>query len=461
MFSAWARSFILVSIGLIGLLMLCVPMSRAQTDDTEKPVLSIYMTNAGAHLTFGTNLSPLPLYELNINTWDRTDLYGDPPNLAFNNSPLKFFRQLLSEAKPAILKQILAHKQWLDAPLQVYVAAAGADEAEKRSIPDRSILSFLTNSQETQCYRPELNRKEFYHCVFNFEIIEQLHKPLTPKLEMIVDQDTALINAMAWAHNPQKKVKQEQPSLVIHATTISQPYLMTEGQATPLEGWVMPSMRKKGGIYQIGEEFQSYLNTVETSELVDAVQHDHRSFNHPLGQEENLSRLKRGKGFNNYGRMVGETAVELNKHSLQEHGLNINSLAYQKALKLAMPMVAQARKAFIQLTLTLYARNEHLFGTQPPHIIIVGEESDILFPNQSVFISTAQSVISESKMGLGDWQLAITAKRPDLTDPENMQAWIETRSNHITRDVSILPANQFARFQHEASVSLLNRTRQH
>ena len=460
MFSGWVRSLILVSLGLIGLFMLCVPMSRAYGDEIEKPVLSVYMTNAGARLTFGFSNSPLPLYELNINTWDRTELYGDPPNLSFNNSPLKFFRYLLTEAQPFILKEILIREELMGAPLQVYIAAAGADKAEKLPIPDRSIVSYLHTEQKSQCYSSDLNRKEFYQCAFTFEVNKLLSRsPLAPDVELVLEQDTHLINSIAWLHAQHlNKTKPGQPTMVIHSTTISQPYLMKDGLAIPLVGWMPPSLSKAGGIYHIGEEFQNHLQTNNSSELVDAVRHDPRSYNHPLGQAQNFTRLKRGKGYNNYGRIVGETAVEINKEKLKQNGLNTNSIAYQRALQLAMPMVEKSRKAFIQLILALYARNEYLFENQYPHIIIVGEESDILFPSLSTFTSTAWNVISEAKPGDGDWQLSVKARRKDLASPSKMQAWLESKAGDITHNISILPASKFARFQHRAACRLANST---
>ncbi|MCL6271969.1 hypothetical protein M3P05_18780 [Sansalvadorimonas sp. 2012CJ34-2] len=458
MLSDRSRSIILISLGLIGLLMLCVPISRAYGDDTDLPVLSVYMTNAGARLTFGTSLSPLPLYELTINTWDRTDLYGDPPNLVLNNSPLKYFRYLLTEAKPFILKQLLAHKEWMDAPLQVYIGAAGADKAETMSIPDRSVLSYLNPRQLKQCYNPELSRKDFYQCAFTHEVNEILHRPpLSPKIDMIVEQDTHLINSMAWFHAQRlHKAKPGQPAIVIHSTSISQPYLMKDGQVIPLEGWMPPALQKKGGTYQIGEEFQNYLNSTDSSDLIDAIEHDQRSYNHPLGQKENFKRLKRGKGYNNYGRIVGETGVEINKQHLKQNGLNTNSLAYSKAVQIAMPMIEKARKAFVQLTLALYARNQNLFDGHYPHIIIVGEESDILFPNLSTFHSTVWNVISEARPSVGDWQRTVTLKRKELADSDKMKAWLENDAGHIVQNVSILPVTKFARYQHRASVKRLN-----
>ncbi len=458
MFSGWVRSIILVSLGLAGLLLLCVPMSRAYADEQANPVLSVYMTNAGVHLTFGLSNSQSSLYELTINTWDHTDLYGDPPNLVFNNSPLKFFRTILREAAPHLLNEMMTRRQLMDPPLQVYISAAGADKAETLPVPDQSIASFLSDEQKSQCYVPELNRRDFYQCVFAFEVKTQLHRPsLSPKIQLIVEQDTHLINAMAWSHGKQlNKTRPGQPAIVIHTTTIGQPYLMKDGRAVPLAGWVPPAMAKKGGVFQIGQEFQSFLKVTESSSLVDVIQHDPRSHNHPLGQQAYFMRLKQGKGYNNFGRMVGETAMEINRETLGKNGLNTNSSAYQHALRIAAPMVVKARKAFIQLTLALYARNEFLFEGQYPHIIIVGEETDILFPSLSTYTSTAWEVIGETHPGSGDWQKSAIAKRADLSSQEAMQAWIENKAGNIVHNVSILPVSKFAKFQHQASIRLLD-----
>ena len=456
MFSGYLRSAILTLLALTGLLMLCVPLSRA---DDGAPILSVYITNTGSHLTLGLSDALAPLYSRSINTWDRTELYGDPPNLMFNDSPLRFFRKALQDAAPDIRKIMMSHKQFLNAPLRVYIGSAGADGAINKPRPNDSILPLLTEEQKTKCYDGFLNRKDFFQCVFSFDIRDQLLKDSpSPQIRLTMQQDTQLINAMASQHaRRHNQIKPDEVAIVVHSTTISQPYLMQNGEALSIGGWVPPDFRKKGGIYQIGKEFQSYLRHPEKEpSLLQVVKLDPRSAHHPKGIEANMTRLQvTGKGFNNFGRIVGETAVQKNSALLHANDLELEGRLHNRALAEAKPMVTNTRKAFVQMTLMLYAMTEKRFAERPPHIIIVGEESDILFPDTNTFHNTAQQVISATELGSILQQSPILTARPDLTAKGKMQTWIETRASDITQHVSIIPVSEFSQIQHQTAADIL------
>ncbi|WP_281645796.1 hypothetical protein [Parendozoicomonas sp. Alg238-R29] len=456
MFSGLIRYTVILTVALTGLLMFCVPLSRA---DDGYPVLSMYMSNTGVQLTFGMSNSPEPLVEISENTWDNTEVFGHPPSLSYNDSPIVFFRRVLNAASPAIKREMSRLKLFNSGskPMQVYVAAAGADAAERLGLPNSDAYRHLRGDQQTICMNPGMSRKEFFSCFAQQEVLRTIYQSRDmSRVRAKVEQDASLIAAMATQHA--KSLGKEapgQPSLVIHTTTISHPYLVRDGKAIGVSGWIPASMRKSGGIYEIGYNY-STLAPSQRMSLTPVIALDPRSSNHPNGQAGNIARLQRGKGFNNFGRLVGETANSLNRARIEVSlQTPVDDELYRKAIAEALPVVNKARENFIALTTAFYALTEHEFTGKAPHIIIVGEESDILFPTAESFISKGSAIAANSESLAELVYPIISGKQQRFETASKTQAWISENSGKLFSDVETVSTSEFSRFQHQGAVKRL------
>ena len=363
--------------------MLCVALAEQARADDDSPVFSLYMSNSGIQLTFGMSDSPEPLVKLTKNTWDSAALFGHPPSLVFNDSPILFFRSVLNAAAPAIQQEMQRLKMFSadSKPMQVYIAAAGADAAAKPGLPNGNALRLLRADQQISCTRPGMSRTEFFSCFAQHEVLHTLyHSRDTSRVFVKVEQDVSLVAAMASQHA--KALKREVPgqtALVVHTTTISNPYLVKNGEAIGVDGWIPANMSKKGGIYEVGESYRDHLqnNPGNTASLAKVIAMDPRSANHPAGYKANVERLTRqfnGKGFNNFGRLVGETANCMNKARIEASLQSpVNDALYRQTTAEALPMVHKARTSFIALTTAFYALTEKEFAGKAPMSSLLGK----------------------------------------------------------------------------------------
>ncbi len=436
-----ARSLTMASLAFIGLFLLHMPIVRAA--DTQ--VLSVYINNAGAALAYGTSADNQPRYQNTLNTWESSELYNQPPNLFFNDSPLVLFRKLIAESAPQ-LKKIIDKKM----PLKIYLAAAGADAAATMSIPKSStLINLLTQAQTERCYKHELNRAQFYACVFGEEIREQIMEGADlAESKVELEQDQYLINEIAAIHSG--TISNDEPTIVVHSTTLGQPYLTINGRAKSLGSWVPESMRRSGGIYEIGQILQGYLhnNRDSNNPLRYVLMHDPMTANHPDGAAANIERFQsEGKGYNNFGYIAGETANGLNERRVQ---LDLaKKVIYQQAQLSAESMLNVARGDMVRLANMLYALEEETFAGKTPRLIIVGEEADLMFSNEDVFRKTVRDMLAKGHDLL---PTCLYETRTDLKDKDKHQQWLDKKGVPFMDNVTILPSWQMSTLQHQVAV---------
>ena len=439
--------------------MLCASLSRA---DEGSPVLSLYMSNSGIQLTFGISDSPEPLVELTKHTWDDAELFGHPPSLAYNDSPIVFFRNVLDSVALDIQRELRRVNQlnFANKPMEVYIAAAGADAAEKMGLPNHDAYRLLRGDQLIECMKPGMNRKEFFGCFAQHEVLRTVyHSRDTSKVHVLVEQDVSLVAAMASQHA--KSLNREVPgraSIVVHSTTLSNPYLVRNGEAVSIGGWIPDNMRKAGGAYEIGYAYRSYLqkNPSESTSLAKVIALDPRASNHPSGLAANTERLLRGKGYVNFGRLVGETANSLNKARIETSlKTPINNDLYRQATAEALPLVHQARTNFLALTTAFYALTEQEFAGKAPHVVIVGEESDILFPTSGDFISQGSAITGDATALTSLVYPIVARKKSQFSSASKTQQWISSHAANLFTDVEMINSLELARFQHQAATARL------
>ncbi len=439
------RTTITAVLAFTGLFLLSMPIAKA----AESQVLSVYITNAGAWLSYGTSANSQLQYHTSLNTWESADLYGHPPNLLFNDSPLTLFRQLINQAAPS-LKSLIDTRE----PLQVYLAAAGADRAKTMALPkSAALVSMLSSAQAEQCYLQDKSRAEFFTCAFQQELMEQLLNTTdSDRVNVVLEQDHHLITAVADLYQGQNqgaKVANE-PAIVVHSTTLAQPYLVINGRAKDFGPWVSEPLEGHGGIHQIGKLLQAYLGQHENPDdpLRYVVSRDPMTANHPKGAEANMKRLELGKGFNNFGQIAGETA---NGSNQQRVNLEASKKAlYQQATLAAMPLLHSARQDLIRLSLHLYAREESRFAGHTPKLIIVGEEASLMFANERVFRATAHKVLTEQTHEL--LPDILFEQRPALADPEAQRHWLREKAIPLLDSVTVLPSMRMPTLQHQVAI---------
>ncbi|CAM3847716.1 hypothetical protein [Parendozoicomonas haliclonae] len=437
------RPAVMAILAFFGLMMLCIPMAKAD----NSPVLSIYITNAGAHLTYGSQGSSLPVFQKSLNNWDSADLYGDPPNLSFNDSPLKLVRQLIEASAPQ-LKALNGDK-----PLKAYVSAAGYDAAKGKTLPMGSgIQGLMTAEQRKLCYIPTNNRSAFFTCAFKQEILANLFDTQDQSaVTLLMEQDHHMITTMAALYSG--NMTSNKPSIVVHSTSISQPYLvMRDGTAENLGGWVPDSWGSHGGIFQIGQMLRTYLSIHqdEMDPLRYVLMQDSRASNHPEGTAANFKRLEdRGRGYNNFGHIAGETANGFNRDKVALP--RDKEQMFQQAKLAALPLLSTARRSFIEMTTLLYAMQEQSLDNVTPHLIIVGEEANIMFASEDLFLQVVRNAMNPDD----PCQLPaeILMHRPELQDPAELNHWLKTRLIPFMQSVTILPLGHFASLQHQAAVT--------
>ncbi len=432
------------------------PVENEQLHST--PVLSVYITNAGAKLTYGTDDSNKPLYQTSLNTWDNAVLYGHPPNVVYNDSPLIFFRQLVKKAAPSLKELIEDNPQ----PLQVYIGAAGADEERtflpsdadgaKKRLADK-VKTLLIGDKQKKCLTNSGSRLEFFACTFKQEILENIigsgdnQEAVSLKLE----QDKELITTMASIYSGE--INTDASSIVVHSTTLSLPYLVKNGKAPELKEWKLEAFQNTGGIYQLGALFKAHMKTleqedkIESDPLLSVVTQDQLTTYHPDGAAANMKRLKFGKGgYNNFGHIVGNISNGLNSDRVTQE---IDDRTYQEARNKAQQMLEHTRNDFIALAVSCYALAQKKFDDKwRPRLIIVGEEAQTMFASQEIF-SEAATTLSEKKPGM---LINKIHNRQDLKDPNTLKQWLTNKGLPFVRGVMILPVNQFSQFQHQAAV---------
>ncbi len=451
-FPRFSRVVLLGILAVTGLMMLCVPMAKSdtltplatvslsstnQSATSNTLVLSLYINNAGLQLAFGLSSSDEPLYEMTLNTWESSELNGHPPNIALNDSPLIFVREAFKKAAPQVQDEI--KKLGLEGlPVKVYIAAAGADAAEDKPLPVGDVVNLLSAAQSEICYRPDLKRKEFFQCAF----LQEVHDTLLRDQEVMhleqsvsrgdvsifLEQDAHLINDIAARY---AQLSNKTRAIVVHSTTISQPYLIPDPKTIGTLSWIPSSLNKDGGIHQIGRIYQRHLQTHQGTDPLDyVVAHDAMTSNYPTGAQGNIRRLKDRKlGANNFGRIVGETANGMN-HDRISYGNDIQSQSlreqlYEQARLEALPYLNQARESFIDLTLLLLSKHSSWFLHQTPRLIILGEEAEIMFSSQKEFTDFAESL-------------------PDSVSRSE-------QAKLLLKNVTIVPQNDFARLQHQSA----------
>ena len=250
--------------------------------------------------------APWVLEKTTLNT---SELFGDPPNIYGNDSPVIFMTLFLSDKEATILKQnseALTHKYGDQLRRQLYISAAGYDAAVRQNLTDtigkteitvaEHIKSSLKKSHLNRHFRCEseenidsaepdplkgLKPKE--PCIKDFKIVEQLeefgcfNEPNKAEFNIcatrwafefrtgikferhmiVMEQDSQAMSAMANKVVRDKKLPPRR-HFILQATTFAQPYFNSPGGLIETGGW-MGLFGKTGGYHQIGTGYSESL----------------------------------------------------------------------------------------------------------------------------------------------------------------------------------------------------------
>ena len=283
-----------------------------QAGKTSQPKVQFYalnIHNSGVHFIKQGVGSPFRSY--NKTTLTTPALFGDPPNISFNDSPVIFLALFLSDREAEELKnddQANISKYGSELRRELYIGAAGYEAAKQQKLSDmiptsRTDSTLITRStalknsingshldQHFKC-KPANNTtakdgiEPKKPCIDNFNAVTELENfdcfnesdkaefhacaarwalkfrtgIVFDKSMVVIEQDNEAMSVMA---NNVIRDKQLQPDrhFILQATSLAQPYLNDVSGLVFTPAW-MGILGKKGGNYQIGEEFSDQLKT--------------------------------------------------------------------------------------------------------------------------------------------------------------------------------------------------------
>ena len=289
------QMLVLLFIGLVAL------SSQVNAGKLSQPAIDFYglsISNFGITLLkHGTDSKPLYIEKTTLNT---PELFGDPPNIAFNDSPIIFITLFLSDSEAAMLRKENEDKESKygdQLNRQLYISAAGYIEAKKHKLQAevaegagitfeqhiRNSLKkahldkhFRCNTSDQSADDPLAGLMPKAPCIENFSVVKELddfgcfNEPDKAEFNIcatrwafefragikferhmiVMEQDNAAMSAMA---NNVVRKEQLPPGrhFILQATTLAQPYFNSPDGLIPTDGW-MGSFGATGGYRQSG-----------------------------------------------------------------------------------------------------------------------------------------------------------------------------------------------------------------
>ena len=249
------------------LLLLCTGFYITGTlADTN--IITFYVTNDGIIATIGLESKDRAeqIFSVGVDAQDH-ELLLDPPNLAFNDSPLKALG-LLMQRHGYLFKQILTSEQRKKLPTKIYIAGAGADRASRQPVPELSLVAEYQTNNNGGCL-DLLTKKNFHACMFSKKVEETVPGL---KTTYTIENDTYLMATMATIHDQNsqsdKSDDNNHPVLALHTTTCAVAALVkTDGKIEINNKSVNPDA---GGIYNLGQCFSDSLDDDHKQNIINS-----------------------------------------------------------------------------------------------------------------------------------------------------------------------------------------------
>ncbi len=286
----------------------------------EANIIAFHITDAGMYMTIGVDDKKEPEKTFSMHQSTEPALTGDPPSLAFKDSPVKFFH-IFWEKYEAEIRQLLCDDIHKKLPIKVYIAAAGTRKAATETIPQNKIIDHylsLYPEEKTKICLTKENKLEFFKCLFILEIEKRLsHKiiscDMVPNANMIVEmaslhcgQITSKSNtenqqALDQGPTPKKTKDSKQSMFVAHMSTGFHFYRITnvnikDDNTKDLSYFCLPTnnscfLSDPWNIYKAGVFFKKkHLHKLINSQVMKPVsdEFDSQSFDQTMGLRDQI-----------------------------------------------------------------------------------------------------------------------------------------------------------------------------
>lgn len=303
-----------------GLVALNTPLLAGQLNQPATDFYGINISNFGITLIkHGADTSPLTIEKTTLNT---PELFGDPPNIYGNDSPINFMTLFLTDSEATDLRkanEASTNKFGEKLRRQLYISAAGYEAAVTQNLGDllphkfvtveQNIRNNLAKSHLDTHFRCKANNNEGatkgplaglspkQPCIENFSIVDQLEtfgcfsEPNKAEFNIcatrwafkfrtgieferhmiVMEQDNASMSAMANNVVRNKKLLPGR-HFILQATTLAQPYFNSPDGLINTPYW-MGLFAKTGGYFQVGTNYAEQLrNAFLASRVADLTQ---------------------------------------------------------------------------------------------------------------------------------------------------------------------------------------------
>lgn len=288
-----------------GLVALSSQLFAGQLSQPATDFYGVSVSNFGVTLLKqGPDSKPLIVEKTTLNS---PELFGDPPNIFGNDSPIIFITLFLTDEEAAALRkanEVSVEKYGEQLRRQLYISAAGYKAAVKQNLGDllpntevtveKNIRNNLGKSHLNKHFRcttsdektnkdPLAGLSPREPCIKGFSIVEELdqfgcfNEPNKAEFNIcatrwafefrtgikferhmiVMEQDNAAMAAMA-NHVVQYKKLPRGRHFILQATTLAQPYFNSPEGLIGTPGW-MGLFAKTGGYRQIGTDYGEFL----------------------------------------------------------------------------------------------------------------------------------------------------------------------------------------------------------
>ena len=446
--------------------------SLVQAGNLQQPGMLFYGLSITSNAVTLLQKSPSGDLKAYSKTTLTPELFGDPPNIAFNDSPLIFLTLFLSEQEVEDIKKYDAAYEGLqeDQVRRVlYISAAGYEAAAVQKLDSstngsgntlRDVLrDTLANShlaklskipvvaelEKFGCFEED-NKAAFHLCGARWAMEYRTGIRIDGSAAFI-EQDNQAASVMANELLRNHPGLQQGRHLIIQATTLAQPYLNQPEGLIHTPGWMgsgvnQINLKKAGGLWQIGDDFASQLsgdfqkhrsssdsistfmlNGNNTLYATIARYFDHqikqgaqyRAGTTPLDTMLLLDRIVRGKAKNNSGELLMLIADSASHEDLTRiTGQSRTDLAQSQAL--AIPFLSKARGDGA-ISIALFAGLLQPIFRSGASLIIVGEEAEWLAAfNKQPFQEVLQNLGSDPETLDHAYQLYLSLLDKPLFD---------------------------------------------
>ncbi len=474
---------------LISTILLTLVSGFAQADENKKFITyGLYVSNWGMELVVKPYDGTTSYFS--ATTLSNSQLFGDPPNLSFNDSPLNFMTLMLTPEISEKLRE-LDSQYGEDTERRLYIGAAGFDKASEQVVNEtlkkaidnsrlNQVLGINVNDALTKagCYEAE-QKATFQLCAMHWAIKHRTGIDFKHD-NTYMESDRELMAELAIDLSHQHKL-QSQQHFLLQATSYIQPGALIKNDLQETPEWMGSSkhwwepfnLSRAGSTHQLG-----YLYSNEQ------VQNSTDALNLYI-QARIQSRINAGEHF-----YLGTVADNANGIADRMRTFRANSNAGAMLLKIAETRNGLTAPAGSSITEEQLAEAQHqarklaqqahdtgglamalFLGAMQPsieegsHVMIVGELANFFvdYQGETLYTLFGDLAANEKKLSqaYSSYQYTLTPevlekfdsiqknprKKSDLQvgmSKAEFKNWLENLQNSIHNKVLSIPESEYA-----------------